>query len=49
MYIVFCAGLLVVSLFSFHDSYLPILIMVGTPQIDILDIGMGDKMLALVC
>ena len=38
-----------ISLLSFHDSYLPILMMVGMPEIDILNIGMGDKMLALVC
>ena len=35
--------------FYLHDSYLPKLTMVGMPQIDILDIVMCDKMLALVC
>ena len=29
--------------------YLYILSMVGMPEIDILDVGMGNKMLAFVC
>ena len=43
-YKVFWVGLLVISLLSSHDSYLPMLTMVGMPEIDILDIGMGDEM-----
>ena len=38
-----------ISPFSSHDFYLPIFTMVGMSEIDILDIGMGGKMLALVC
>ena len=41
--------LLVISLFFSHDSYLPILKMIGMPEIDILDVAMCDTMLALVC
>ena len=38
-YIVFCVG----------GSYLPILTLVGMPEIDILDVSMGGKMLARLC
>ena len=37
------------TFFSFHDSHLPILTMVGMPEIDILDVGMCVKMPAFVC
>ena len=50
MYIVFCVGLLVISLFSSHDSiYIYILTMLGMFKIDILDVGMGNKILPFVC
>ena len=40
---------LLFHLFSSYDSYLPISAMVGMPEIYTLGVGMGSKMLALVC
>ena len=40
---------LLFHLFSSYDSYLPISTMVGMAEMYMLGVGMGNKMLALVC